>query len=102
MLMEIELWPQPIPAISLYCDSESTMSKAYNKVYNGKSKHIGLRHEFVRELISNGVITIIYVKSAKNLADPLTKALPRDLVKSTTSGMGLKPLLLGTDNGNPT
>nr|GEY15701.1 retrotransposon protein, putative, Ty1-copia subclass [Tanacetum cinerariifolium] len=34
MLFDIELWPQPVPAISLHCDRQSTLSKAYNKVYN--------------------------------------------------------------------
>ena len=48
LLLDIKLWPQPIPAISLYCDSQSTMSKAHSKVYNGKSRHISLRHEYVR------------------------------------------------------
>ena len=91
LLLEIELWPQPMPSISLYCDSETTLSRAYNKVYNGKSRHISLRHEYVYQLITDGVINIVYVKSSNNLADPLTKALSRALVVSTSSGMGLKP-----------
>ena len=91
LLLDIELWPQPMPAISLHCDSQATMSKALNKIYNGKSRHISLRHEFVRQLISEGIITIVYVRSCKNLADPFTKALSRDLIRSTSAGMGLKP-----------
>ena len=49
------------------------MFRAYNKVYNGKSRYISLRHEFVRQLIGDGIITITSVKSKGNLADPLTK-----------------------------
>ena len=48
LLFDIELWPQPMPSISLYCDSKATLSRAYNKVYNGKSKHVSLRHEYVK------------------------------------------------------
>ena len=48
MFYDIELWPQLMPAISIYCDSQVTMSKAYSKIYNGKSRHISLRHEYVR------------------------------------------------------
>lgn len=91
LLLDIELWPQPMPSISLYCDNEATLSRTYNKIYNGKSRHISLRHEYVRQLITDGVINIIYVRSNSNLADPLTKGLSRDLVRSTSSGMGLKP-----------
>ena len=67
------------------------MSRAFSKIYNGKSKHIGLRHEYIRQLISEGIIIVVYVKSSNNLADPFTKALSRDMIKNTTVGMGLKP-----------
>lgn len=91
MLWEIPMWPKPMPSISLHCDSQSALSRAYSQVYNGKSRHIGLRHSYVRNLITDGVITIDYVKSGQNLADPLTKGLARDLVWKTSQGMGLKP-----------
>ncbi|GJW92554.1 hypothetical protein Tco_0170107 [Tanacetum coccineum] len=94
MLLDIELWPQPMPAISLHCDSQSTLSRAYNKVYNGKSRHVSLRHAYIKELISNGIITIEYIRSCKNLADPFTKGLPKDIVFGTTREMDLKPIEL--------
>ncbi|KAJ9557194.1 hypothetical protein OSB04_011808 [Centaurea solstitialis] len=68
----------------MYCDSEATPSKVYNSIYNGKSPHIGLRHNYVRQLIENGTISIVYIKSYGNLADPLTKPLTRGLIGSTT------------------
>ncbi|KAH9725877.1 hypothetical protein KPL70_008036 [Citrus sinensis] len=103
LLFDIMLWPQPMPSISLYCDSEVTLSRAYNKVYNGKSRHISLKHEYVKQLIADGVINIIYVRTNKNLADPLTKGFTRDLVKDTSFGMRLKHLNNKvTNNGNPT
>ena len=67
------------------------MSRALSKIYNGKSRHISLRHEYVRQLITDGVITITYVRSCKNLVDPFTKAPARDLVRSTAVEMGLQP-----------
>lgn len=91
LLLEIRLWPKPMSLISLHCDSEATLSRAYSQVYDGKSRHIGLRHSCVRQLITDSVITIDYVKSSENLADPLTKGLARDLVWKTSRGMGLKP-----------
>ena len=53
MLLDIELWPQPLPAISVYCNNEATLGNAYSKMYNGKSRHIGLRHDYIRRLIEN-------------------------------------------------
>nr|KAJ0189684.1 hypothetical protein LSAT_V11C800438810 [Lactuca sativa] len=56
LLMDIRLWDIPMPSIPMYCDSEATLSKVYNAVYNGKSRHVGLRHNFVRQLIESGTI----------------------------------------------
>nr|KAJ0214957.1 hypothetical protein LSAT_V11C300107720 [Lactuca sativa] len=91
LLMDIRLCDIPMPSIPMYCDSEATLSKVYNAVYNGKSRHVGLRHNFVRQLIESGTIKVVYVKTSRNLADPFTKPLTRDLVTSTTRVMGLKP-----------
>ena len=55
-------------------------------------RHIVLRHEYIRQLISDGIITVVYVRSSSNLADPLTKGLSRDRIKITTNEMSLKQL----------
>ena len=87
-----------MPQLSVHCDSKSTLSKVYNHVYNGKSRHIGLRHAYVYQLIKDGVIIVDFVQSNENLADPLTKGLARDLVLKTSRGMGLKPISMITSN----
>ncbi|GJT19702.1 hypothetical protein Tco_0878408 [Tanacetum coccineum] len=68
----------------------ATLAKAYSQIYNGKSRHLGVRHNMVRELITNGVISVDFVRSQQNLADHLTKGLARDLVHKSAIGMGLK------------
>ncbi|XP_071739614.1 secreted RxLR effector protein 161-like [Rutidosis leptorrhynchoides] len=90
LVYEIPLWPKPISPISVHCDSSSTVSKAYSHMYNGKSRHLGLRHSMIRELIMNGVISVDFVRSQENLADHLTKALARDLVHKSVIRVGLK------------
>ncbi|GKC43119.1 hypothetical protein Tco_1060841 [Tanacetum coccineum] len=68
----------------------ATLAKAYSQMYNGKSRHLGVRHSMIRELITNGVVSIEFVRSQQNLADHLTKGLARDLVIKSAEGMGLK------------
>ncbi|CAM8969448.1 unnamed protein product [Rhodiola kirilowii] len=92
LIHEIPLWERPISPISIHCDSAATLAKAYSHVYNGKSRHLGVRHSVVRELIMHGVILVDFVRSQQNLADHLTKGLARDLVSKTVKGMGLKPI----------
>ncbi|GKA74118.1 hypothetical protein Tco_0780420 [Tanacetum coccineum] len=65
-------------------------SNGYETLDDGKSRHIGLRYRQVNQLINDGVITVSFLRSSKNLADPFTKGLPRQLFKS--QGMGLKPV----------
>ncbi|GKD06816.1 hypothetical protein Tco_1181790 [Tanacetum coccineum] len=78
--------------LSICCDSDATLAKAYSQMYNGKSRHLGVRHSMIRELIMNGVISIEFVRSQQNLDDHLTKGLARDLVIKSTEGMGLKSI----------
>ena len=76
--------------LSLCCGDASILERAYSNVYDGKSRHIDLCHSYVRQLIKDVVITVDFVRSAQNLADPLMKGLARDLVIKTARGMGLK------------
>ncbi|GKC51849.1 hypothetical protein Tco_1074594 [Tanacetum coccineum] len=39
LLINIPLWPKPIPPISVHCDSQSTLLRAYNQVYNELSSY---------------------------------------------------------------
>ncbi|GKD55281.1 zinc finger, CCHC-type containing protein [Tanacetum coccineum] len=89
-ILEIPLWSKPIAPISILCDSAATLAKAYSQMYNGKSRHLGVRHSMIRELIMNGVVSIEFVRSQQNLASHLTKGLARELVLKSAEGMGLK------------
>ncbi|XP_073154047.1 uncharacterized protein [Henckelia pumila] len=102
-LEDIPCWMKPVPAIMIHCDSQAAIGRAQSSMYNGKSRHIRQRHNTIRQLISNGVIAVDYVKSKDNLADPLTKGLGRDQVNCLSRGMGLKPTKLkNIHSRNPT
>nr|GEV48567.1 zinc finger, CCHC-type [Tanacetum cinerariifolium] len=77
LIHEIPIWPKPIAPMSIRCDSAPTMAREYSQIYNGKSRHLGVRHSMVRELIRNGVISIEFVQTQHNLADHLMKGLAR-------------------------
>ena len=89
-LEDIPFWPKPVTAICIHCDNQAALSRAKNLVYNGKSRHIRRRHNTVRQLLSNGTISIDYVRTNDNLADPFTKGLSREKIDCASRGMGLK------------
>ena len=59
-------------------DNEGAIALAENPLSSCRSKHIDVRHHFLRNL-TEGVIEITHVPSEEQHADILTKALPRDL-----------------------
>ena len=61
-----------VPTICIHCDSQSAIGRAQSNMYNGKFSHICRRHNTIRQLISTEVISIDYVRSKDNIADPLT------------------------------
>ena len=46
----------------------------------------------MRQLLSTGIMTIEYIKSIDNIADPFTKDLATEQVNCSSRGMGLKPM----------
>ncbi|GKE21556.1 hypothetical protein Tco_1433068 [Tanacetum coccineum] len=63
LILKISLWSKRMTLISIHYDSEATLAKAYSQMYNGKSRHLGVMHNMIRELIMNGVIPIEFVRS---------------------------------------
>ncbi|KAL0407798.1 UNVERIFIED_CONTAM: Retrovirus-related Pol polyprotein from transposon TNT 1-94 [Sesamum radiatum] len=88
---DVPLWGSSVP-VSLHCDSQAAIGIAKNYAYNGKRRHIRIRHGAVKELLKGGIISLEYVRSERNLADPLTKGLTRRIILETSRAMGLKPL----------
>ena len=92
LLAEIPLGEKPIPAVLIHCDSTAAIAKIQNRYYNGKRRQIRRKHSTVREFLSTGSVRVDHVRTDENLADPLTKGLPREKVLKTSKGMGLLPL----------
>ncbi|GJS24442.1 retrovirus-related pol polyprotein from transposon TNT 1-94 [Tanacetum coccineum] len=85
LILEIPLWSKPIALISIRCDSVATLAKAYSQMYSGNSRHLGVRHNIIRELIMNVVVSIEYVRSQQNLVDQLMEGgLTNGYQESTT------------------
>ncbi|GJU89477.1 hypothetical protein Tco_1301900 [Tanacetum coccineum] len=92
LILEISLWCKPIAPISIRRDSAATLAMAYSQMYNGKSRHLGVRHSMIYELIRNRVISIEFARSQQNLDDHLMKGLAKDLVIKSAEGMRLNRL----------
>ena len=58
-------------------DNQGLLELTTNPRINHRSKHIDIHHHFVREQLEAGDFSIVYIATADNLADILTKHLPK-------------------------
>ncbi|KAG8655919.1 hypothetical protein MANES_04G087216v8 [Manihot esculenta] len=91
-LANILLGIKPTPSVSMRCDFQTAIAITKNKTFNGKNRHIHLRHNVIKQLLKDETISIDYVKSEVNLANPPTKPLRRKLIDETSREMGLEPI----------
>jgi hypothetical protein len=81
-----------IESVPLYIDSNSALKLTRNPEFHSKSKHIDVKHHFIREKAESKEIDTQRVNTKDNLADILTKPLTRptheDLVDRLGMGRG--------------
>ena len=73
----LELGERQSGATTLHCDNQSAIHLGKNPATHQRTKLIDIRHHILRDLVENGSISLEYVRSANQLADILTKPLPR-------------------------
>ncbi|GJV51434.1 retrovirus-related pol polyprotein from transposon TNT 1-94 [Tanacetum coccineum] len=76
--------------IPLYYDNRSAIALCCNNVQHSRSKHIDIRHHFIREQVKKGVVELYFVTTDYQLADIFTKALPRERFKFLLPRLGMK------------
>ena len=74
----------------MYTDNQSSIRVMRNPVGHGRMKHIELQAYFVRDLIERGDVDFSYCSTDVQVADSLTKAVPREKVESCNRWMGLQ------------
>nr|GEZ96823.1 retrovirus-related Pol polyprotein from transposon TNT 1-94 [Tanacetum cinerariifolium] len=82
--------------ILLYCDNRSAIALCCNNVQHSRSKHIDIRHHFIREQVERGVVELYFVSTDYQLADIFTKALPRQRFEFILPRLGMKSMSLKT------
>ncbi|GJW35844.1 putative ribonuclease H-like domain-containing protein [Tanacetum coccineum] len=71
----------------IYIDNESTICIVKNPVYHSKTKHIAIRHHFIRDAYEKKLIQVLKIHTDDNVADLLTKAF------DVSSSMGFRESL---------
>ena len=60
----------------LHVDNQSAIAIAKNPEFHDRTKHIDVRHHFLRQVIEDGAVELRYTPTGDQVADALTKGLP--------------------------
>ena len=79
----------------MFGDNKAALALLHNvDMMPSRVQHIDNRHHACKEQVQLGNVTYAFCTSLNNIADCLTKAVPRAALESQRSAMGLKPILL--------
>ena len=94
LLMNLPVVEKPIPAILMNSDNQTVIFKVNSSKDNMKSsRHVKRRLKSVRKMRNSGVIALDYIQTSKNLADPFTKGLSRNVIENASKEMGMRPTI---------
>ncbi len=72
-----DLWPALATTVTLFEDNQSTIKQASNLQSSDRTKHVDIRHHFLKEHVANGNVALEYLPTSDQVADALTKNLDR-------------------------
>ncbi|GJT82910.1 copia protein [Tanacetum coccineum] len=75
--------------VPIMCDNKGAIDLSKNPVQHSRTKHIEIRHHFLRDNVQKGHISIEKVSSVDNIADILTKPLKRESFNYLRLGLGM-------------
>jgi len=75
--------------IPIRCDNTSAINLSKNPVQHSRTKHIEIRHHFLRDHVQKRVCVLEFVDTKNQLADIFTKPLPKETFFAIRRELGL-------------
>ena len=76
--------------MKLYVDNVSAIDLAKNYSTSGRTKNIDVRFHYIREMIEQSMLELIFVPTNMNIADILTKNVSLEKYKAHSHGLGVQ------------
>ena len=84
-----QLFATDFEPTTLFSDNQSAIALTKDHQYHARTKHIDIRFHFIRWIVENGSLRLVYCPTNDMVADVLTKALPSPKVKHFAKELGL-------------
>ena len=76
--------------ITIWCDNQAAIAISKNNVNHNRTKHIDIKHHFVRDAVKDKQVKIDWISTSEQVADVLTKALDKNqFVKLRDDELGM-------------
>jgi hypothetical protein len=86
-LVDLEVkYNTPIP---IHYDNTSAISVSKNPVFHSKTKHIPIKYHFLREHVTNTIVSLHYIPSKDQIVDIFTKPLTKDQFEYLRQRLGV-------------
>jgi len=73
----------------VHCDNMSAINLSKNPVQHSRTKHVDIRHHFVRELVEMKIVILEHVSTERQLADLFTKPLDYNTFLGLRKALGI-------------
>ncbi|KAD3642335.1 hypothetical protein E3N88_31559 [Mikania micrantha] len=87
LLEEIE--GKSIEKVNIYCDNDSTIKLSKNPIMHRRTKHIDVRYHYLRELVADGKIKLVFCSTKDQIADVMTKPVKLEVFERMRKLLGV-------------
>ena len=77
-------------SVKIHCDNSSTIKLSKNPILHGRTKHIDVKFHFLRELVKEGTVELIFCGTKEQIADIMTKPLKLESFVKMRSMLGVQ------------
>nr|KYP34309.1 Copia protein [Cajanus cajan] len=78
MKQQLKYYGTELNKTPLRCDNTSAINLTKNPILHSRTKHIEMRHHFLRDHVQNNDFVVKFVETNKQLVDIFTKPLPKE------------------------
>ena len=78
-----------IEQVPIFCNNTSAINIAKNPVQHKRTKHIDIRHHFLRDNVEKGQSSMNFCPTKEQIADIFTKTLAREHFESNRLELGM-------------
>jgi hypothetical protein len=75
--------------MAIHCDYTSAINISKNSVQHSRTKHLDIRHHFIRDLVESQVVSLSFIPTENQLVDILIKPLNGSRFESLRKAIGV-------------